>query len=138
MGVAGTIDQTHNTIDMAFDITQFPDLDLSAVVPTIKLESPYTFVTPASGETVNFQYSMFMPVKFVVSDYICTRTYNVTVRTYDPQGIEQVYTAGEWVNLYDIYGRLIATTNEDIYSMELPHGMYIAVTENGQTIKIMK
>jgi len=139
MGIAGTIDQTNNTIDMAFDITKFPDLDLTAVVPSITLADPaFTFVTPASGETVNFLYSSFMPVKFVISDYISTRTYNVTVRTYDPQGIEQVYETGQWVNIFDIFGRMITTTNEDIYSMDLPHGMYLVVTENGQTIKLLR
>ena len=124
---------------MAFDITQFPDLDLTAVVPNITLADPaFTFVTPASGETINFLYSSFMPVKFVISDYISTRTYNVTVRTYNPQGIEQVYEVGQWVNIFDIYGRMITTTNEDIYSMDLPHGMYLVVTENGQTIKLLR
>ena len=57
---------------------------------------------------------------------------------FKPQGIETVYTAGEWVNVYDIYGRKVATTNEDIYAMTLPRGIYIIVTESGQTLKIMK
>ena len=79
-----------------------------------------------------------MPVKFVVSDFISSRVYNVIVRTYDPQGLENVYEVGEWVNIFDIYGRKIATTTEDIYTMELPHGVYLVVTENGQTIKLMR
>ena len=62
----------------------------------------------------------------------------LTGEIYDPQGIEDVYTAGQWVNIYDIYGRKVATTNEDIYTMELPRGMYIIVTESGETIKIMR
>ena len=139
MGVAGTIDQTNNTIDMAFNVQEYPDLELNEVVPQITLADPtYTFVTPASGDTVDFQYSTFMPVKFVVSDFISSRVYNVIVRTYDPQGLENVYEVGEWVNIFDIYGRKIATTNEDIYTMELPHGVYLVVTENGQTIKLMR
>ena len=139
MGVAGTIDQTNNTIDMAFNAQEYPDLELNEVVPQITLADPtYTFVTPASGDTVDFQYSTFMPVKFVVSDFISSRVYNVIVRTYDPQGLENVYEVGEWVNIFDIYGRKIATTNEDIYTMELPHGVYLVVTENGQTIKLMR
>ena len=112
---------------------------MNEVVPQITLADPtYTFVTPASGDTVDFQYSTFMPVKFVVSDFISSRVYNVIVRTYDPQGLENVYEVGEWVNIFDIYGRKIATTNEDIYTMELPHGVYLVVTENGQTIKLMR
>ena len=139
MGVAGTIDQTNNTIDMAFNVQEYPNLELNEVVPQITLADPtYTFVTPASGDTVDFRYSTFMPVKFVVSDFISSRVYNVIVRTYDPQGLENVYEVGEWVNIFDIYGRKIATTNEDIYTMELPHGVYLVVTENGQTIKLMR
>lgn len=139
MGVAGKIDQNSNTINMAFNVKDFPDLELNEVVPQITLADPiYSFVTPASGETVDFQYSTFMPVKFVVSDYISKRVYNVIVSTYDPEGLENVYETGMWVNIFDIYGRKIATTNEDIYTMELPHGIYLIVTENGQTIKLMR
>ena len=55
------------------------------------------------------------------------------------QGLEETaYTVGEWVNIYDIYGRLVATTNENIHAMNLPRGMYIAVTENGTSIKLMR
>ena len=139
LGVEGDIIQATNTIDMAFDINKFPNLELHEVVPKITLADPnYTFVTPASGDTVDFQYSTFLPVKFVVSDYISKRVYNVTVRSYDPRGIENVYEAGMWVNIFDIYGRKIATTNEDIYSMELPRGVYLVVMENGETIKLMR
>ena len=55
-----------------------------------------------------------------------------------PEGIDEVYEVGQWVNVFDIYGRKIATTNEDIYTMDLPRGMYIIVTEKGQSIKLMK
>lgn len=138
-GVAGKIDQNANTIEMAFNVLDYPNINLRAIVPTIKLADPkYTFVTPASGDTVNFQYSTFMPIEFVVSDYINSRVYNVTVTMYNPQGIDEVYTVGEWVNIFDVYGRKIATTNENIYSMDLPRGMYIVVTESGETIKIMR
>ena len=139
MGVAGTIDQIENTIVMSFNVREYPELELNDVVPQITLADPtYTFVTPASGETVDFQYSTFLPVKFVVSDYISSRVYNVSVRSYDPEDIENVYESGAWVNIFDIYGRKIATTNEDIYTMDLPHGIYLVVTENGQTIKLMR
>ena len=104
--------------------------------PQIQLASPLTFVTPNSGETVDFSNWHF-GVDFIVSDYINKRKYNVIVRLYNPQGIENI-EAGTWVNIYDIYGRKVATTNEDLRTMELPHGMYIIVTDDGQTIKIMK
>ena len=42
------------------------------------------------------------------------------------------------MNIYDIYGRMVTTTNENIYTMDLPQGIYIAVTATGHTVKLMK
>ena len=137
-GVAGTIDQDNNTIDISLDITQYPSLDLTAVVPEVTVASPQTHVTPLQGETVDFSKSSFKPVVFEVSDYINRRAYDVTIHTYNPQGIDEIYTIGEWVNIYDIYGRKLTTTNENIYTMSLPRGIYMVVTSNGNTIKILK
>jgi hypothetical protein len=61
----------------------------------------------------------------------------VLVQLYDPQGIDAVYTPGEWVNIYDMQGRKLTTTNEDIRQMALPTGVYIVVTENG-TFKLTR
>ena len=61
-----------------------------------------------------------------------------SARMYSPEGIEEVYTVGDWINVYDIFGRKITTTNENIYTMELPRGIYIIVTETGQTLKITR
>jgi hypothetical protein len=79
-----------------------------------------------------------MPKTYVVTDYISRRAYNFSVRLYTTEGIEETYESGQWVNIFDIYGRKVATTNEDIYTMQLPRGIYIVVTENGQTIKLLK
>lgn len=136
--LAGRIDEEDNII---FDInrSEYPDLDLSAVTPTITLADPdNTFVIPGPDEPVDLQWTQWIPVNYTVTDHVCQRVYTVIVNFYSPEGIEDVYSAGEWVNIFDIYGRKIATTNEDIYSMPLPHGMYIVVTENGQTLKIMR
>ena len=84
------------------------------------------------------RYAIYIPTTFVVTDYINREAYDLTIELYDPQGIEQTYEAGMWVNVYDIYGRKVATTNEDIYTMELPQGMYIIVMENGQSLKILR
>ncbi len=46
--------------------------------------------------------------------------------------------AGTWMNIFDIYGRKVATTNEDLRTIDLPHGMYVIVTEDGKTLKIMR
>ena len=95
-----------------------------------------TFAVNADG-TIDFS-DWHYGVDFIVSDYINEHKYNVVVRLYDPtEGIETI-EVGTWVNIYDIYGRKVATTNEDLRTMTLPHGIYIVVTESGQTIKIMK
>ena len=134
----GTIDQTNNTVDLVIDTDKYPDLDLKALKPIVSVADPMTHVSPASGAEVDFQYSLYMPVDYVVTDFINRRVYEVVVRTAASQGIEEVYSLGDWVNIYDIFGRKVATTNENIFTMELPKGMYIIVTENGNTLKIMR
>ena len=79
-----------------------------------------------------------MPVVYEVTNYIKRQAYDVYVRIIGTQGIEGVYSVGEWVNIYDIFGRKVTTTNEDVYQMELPRGVYIVVTSEGQTLKIMR
>ena len=137
-GIAANIDQEKDIITLRLSDDQFAKFDsLKAVRPVITLADPNTHVLP-EGE-VNLQYMYVIAKDFVVTDYISRRVYEFYVDLYDPhQDIEQVYEAGQWVNIFDIYGRKVATTNENIYSMELPRGMYIVVTENGQTMKIMK
>lgn len=134
----GTIDQTNNTVDLVIDTDKYPDLDLKALKPIVSVADPMTHVSPASGAEVDFQYSLYMPVDYVVTDFINRRVYEVVVRAAASQGIEEVYSLGDWVNIYDVFGRKVATTNENIFTMELPKGMYIIVTENGNTLKIMR
>lgn len=134
----GTIDQTNNTVDLVIDTDKYPDLDLKALKPIVSVADPMTHVSPASGAEVDFQYSLYMPVDYVVTDFINRRVYEVVVRAAASQGIEEVYSLGDWVNIYDVFGRKVATTNENIFTMKLPKGMYIIVTENGNTLKIMR
>jgi hypothetical protein len=138
-GIAGEIDEYEKTITVRVDTLANPGWDYSALQTEIELKAPvYTYVKPADGSEVNYLYAANTPVRFIVSDYVRREVYNVKVKRFMPQGIEEVYEAGQWVNIYDIYGRMITTTNEDIYTMELPRGMYLVVTETGQTIKIMR
>ncbi len=128
-------------IDEANHLITIPVLDkdsdlMKAATPTITLASPLTFVTPNSGETVDFS-NWHYGVRYEVRDYTSRKYYNVVVRLYNPQGIDNI-EAGTWLNIFDVYGRKVATTNQDIRTMDLPHGMYIVVTESGQTIKIMR
>lgn len=138
-GIAGEIDEYEKTITVRVDTLANPGWDYSALQTEIELKDPvYTYVKPADGSEVNYLYAANTPVRFIVSDYVRREVYNVKVKRFMPQGIEEVYEAGQWVNIYDIYGRKVTTTNEDIYTMELPRGMYIVVTEAGQTLKIMR
>ena len=134
LGVQATIDQRNNTISVALSIEQSEQLE--GAEPTIKIaDEVNTHVTTSS---VPLKYALYTPKTYVVTDYINRRAYSLTIDVYDPEGIENVYEAGEWVNIFDIYGRKVATTNENIYTMDLPRGMYIIVTESGETLKIMR
>lgn len=137
-GVNGIINQSEKTIKFDIDLSLHPDLDMKAVTPVISVASGYTITTPGTGEAVDLSENSLIPFDYVVTDYISRVVYSVYVHTYYSHGIENVYTAGEWVNIYDIYGRKVATTNENIYTMTLPHGVYVAVTETGETIKITR
>ena len=137
-GVAGDINQTEKTITLTIDTLKHPKLNLKEAEPVVTLASNYTFVTPASKESVDLSTSAYLPVQYVVTDYINRTVYNVIVQITSYEGIEEVYAVGDWVNVYDIFGRKITTTNENIYTMTLPRGVYIIVTESGQTLKITK
>ena len=138
--IDANIDQAENTITLRLTEEKYSQLDsLRSVTPKITLADQYTHVLPSSDEKLDLRYTYVIPKTFVVTDYISRRTYDFMIDLYDPyESIDQVYEAGQWVNIFDIYGRKVATTNEDIYSMNLPRGMYIVVTESGKTLKIMK
>ena len=132
-GIAATIGE--DTIRIRLDKRVIQPADIK---PEVTVASPYTHVEPLRGDKFDFSYCAFEPVVYVVTDYINRRTYDVVVEFYGTEGIEEVYAIGEWVNIYDIHGRLLTSTNENVYTMQLPHGMYMVVTENGKTLKIMK
>lgn len=138
-GINGKIDQSTNKITFEIDLKEHFNVDKFAVKPTISwADETYTHVTPTSGEAVDFSESWGYPVAYEVSDYINRRVYEVAIRFFNSEGIEDVYAVGDWVNIYDIFGRKVSTTNEDIYHMVLPRGVYVIVTETGQTFKIMR
>lgn len=137
-GVTGMIDQNNNTIHMEVDLSECLPLDQTAIRPIIEVGDSYTHVKPFAGETVDLSQSTKTPVDFTVSDFINRRTYAVSVWFHYPEGIENIYSAGEWVNIYDIYGRKIGSTNNDIYRMALPCGVYIITTDKGAAFKVMR
>lgn len=132
-GVNAEIDQIENTILLSIPEELYDSLKTAE--PVITLADPNTHVNTSSTA---LEYAVYLPKTYVVTDYINRRAYSLTIEIYDPQGIDEVYEAGMWVNVFDIYGRKVTTTNEDIYTMDLPKGMYIIVTESGQTLKIMR
>ncbi|MBR1877948.1 MAG: cadherin-like beta sandwich domain-containing protein [Paludibacteraceae bacterium] len=138
-GVKGEIDQENNVVEVHINTTKHPDFNIEKAKPQITLaDSRYTFTIPSQNDSVNFSTSFVSPVIYEVTDYINRRPYEIIVYANSTEDIDQTYTAGEWVNIYDIYGRMITTTNQDIYQMELPHGIYIVVTANGGTLKFMR
>ena len=132
-GVAAKIDQMENTILLSIPEELYDSLKTAE--PVISLADPNTHLNTSSTA---LEYAIYLPKTYVVTDYINRRAYSLTIEVYDPQGIDEVYEAGMWVNVFDIYGRKVTTTNEDVYTMDLPKGMYIIVTEGGQTLKIMR
>ena len=130
------INQQNNTILLRMPQEEYDNLETAQ--PIIELADPNTHVVPSVEPSIDLRYAIYIPTTFVVTDYINREAYDLTIELYDPQGIEQTYEAGMWVNVYDIYGRKVATTNEDIYTMELPQGMYIIMMENGQSLKILR
>ena len=135
----GLINQEQNTIYFEIDLTNYPSLDVKNVIPTVTIaDTEFSHVTPAIGEAIDISTSIYLPIEYVVSDFINRRVYTLSARIFSSNGIEEVYVAGQWVNIFDIYGRKVATTNEDIHTIDLPRGIYLVVTENGQTIKIMR
>ena len=129
-----------NTITLVIDSTLYPDTDWSKIVPEIEVASPYTYAVceKCESDSIDLLIAQFIPIEYTVTDYIHRMNYDVKVMWRKAQGIEEVYEVGNWVNVYDIFGRKVATTNENIYTMNLPRGVYIIVTENGQTIKITR
>ena len=135
-GNAATIYQDKDSISLVMP----EGTALDSLTPSIKLSDATTHVLCKQADengSVDFSNSNLVPIVYTVSDYINVRHYVVCVTAVQPMGIEEVYQAGEWVNIYDIQGRKVATTNENVYTMDLPRGMYIVQTTRG-TIKIMR
>lgn len=133
-GIVGIIQD--DAIKMEIDLALFPEINPKAVTPEITVADPYTHCTPHGP--VNLTRSDSIPVPFVVSDYINRRVYDVSVHFINSEAIDNVYSVGEWVSIYDIFGRKVAATKEDVYSMDLPRGAYIVTTSNGTAFKILR
>ncbi|MCQ2311194.1 MAG: cadherin-like beta sandwich domain-containing protein [Paludibacteraceae bacterium] len=120
-GVSGVIDEVNKVIT----VTLTEDKDYSAIQPSVTLADNTTFVTPTSGEAVDFS-DPFVAKQYVVCDYINKVTYDVYVK--HPTGFEDIYMPGEWVNIYDMSGNSVMTTNENVHYLPLPRGIYLIQT----------
>ena len=132
------IDQDKNYIILELPDKIYDSLDsLRHITPVVELEDPvHTHWTPVMPVDLMTSYLIKFPY-FAVSDYI-NRNEEPNAEYVADRGLDEVYAEGDWITLYDIYGRIIATTNESIYTMDLPRGMYIAVTASGASIKVMR
>ena len=142
-GVAGVIDQNAKTIQLNLPT----GTDLTALTPQITLaDAQLTYVTPGSGETVDFS-DLHYGVVYTVSDYITKVRYTVKARV--ASGMEDVdadglwvggdmlhNTQSVWVKIYSMDGQLITTTNSDYSFAGQPRGMYIVRSENS-TLKVL-
>ncbi len=141
-GVAGIINQEEKTI--RFELSDIGP-DVSAVIPEVTLanqqktwwEANPSKSTVLSDGTIqmNLSNSNSVGVWVAVRDYINVVKYMVFVQV--PTGIEEVYVDGDWYDVYDYMGRKVASTNESMSSIDLPHGMYIIRTARG-TLKIFR
>lgn len=120
----GKIDNNKNEIIITVPAGQ----DLTQLVPEITLKDAInTHIDPAAGSVVDLSDSFF-GVDFTVSDYVNQRTYNV--RIVVETGLEDILEEEGWVNIYDIRGQKVTTTN-DVRGLSLPSGIYIVVGQNG-------
>ena len=142
-GVAGKIDQKAKTIE----VTLPRNTDVTALKPVVTLvEDKLTYVTPASGEEVDFSDTHY-GVIYTVSDYITKVKYTVKVKV--PTDLESADSDGlwfsegtlhnnngVWVNIYSVSGQLMTTTNSDFSFSSLPRGLYV-VRSNNAVLKVM-
>ena len=141
--VNATIDQTAKTISATLPI----GTDLTALKPAITLAGVGTAVSPATIIATDFSNSLSTPVSYTVSDGINSKIYAVTIMdattgltqtklagvTFDGQIIHN--NANLDLQVYDVTGRKVATSNKYINMSSNPKGIYIVKSING-TLKI--
>ncbi len=135
----GVINENAQTI-----VVDLPEgTDLTALTPKVEVAGVGTHTVPNNGEPVDFSDSstQIFGIDYIVTDYINTRTYNVKVHC--PTAVENVELvdvrmAGSlllnpsnvWLNIYDVTGQLITSTNSNFDFAGLPHGMYLVQGTN--------
>lgn len=132
----GVIDEVNATITVM--VRDFVT-NLAALEPVITLNGVSTTVTPAGPQ--DFTNSLTVPVVYTVGDMINKKAYNVTI-TVDPTAVSDARTTSyfydgqviqnpvrETLKVYDISGRMIIESNENISMKSFSQGVYIIRAE---------
>lgn len=132
----GVIDEANATITVM--VRDFVT-NIAALQPVITLNGVSTTVTPAGPQ--DFTNSMTVPVIYTVGDMINKKAYNVTI-TVDPTAVSNARTTTyfydgqviqnperETLKVYDISGRMIIESNENISMKSFSQGVYIIRAE---------
>lgn len=143
-GVEGVNSNTESDRAIRFQLKDIGP-DVSAVIPVVTVASNKTWweANPTNSTVLDdgkiemdlSKCSSVVGVWVRVRDYINVAQYMVYVDT--PTDVEEVYVDGDWYDVYDYMGRKVASTNESLSSIDLPHGMYIIRTARG-SIKIFR
>lgn len=132
----GVIDEENGTITVL--VRDFAT-NLAALEPVITLNGVSTTVSPAGPQ--DFTNSMAVPVVYTVGDMINKKAYNVTI-SVDPTAVNSTNMTSyffdgqviqnperETLKLYDISGRMILESNENISMKSFSQGVYIIRAE---------
>lgn len=133
----GVIDEENGTITVL--VRDFVT-NLAALEPVITLNGVSTSVSPAGPQ--DFSNSMAVPVVYTVGDMINKKAYNVTI-SVDPTAVNTTNMTSyffdgqviqnperEALKVYDISGRMILESNENISMKSFSQGVYIIRAES--------
>ncbi len=130
-----------NEAEQTITLTLPAGTDLTALQPDVAVTGTGTWVSPSSGETVDFSDQHY-GVNYVVTDGINRKVYKVFVRI--PSALNELLDEGLWfdgiilhndnnvpVNIFDAAGRKLTMTNSSYSFDALPAGLYIVQTPVG-------
>ncbi|MBQ9339761.1 MAG: hypothetical protein IJS13_05455 [Paludibacteraceae bacterium] len=142
-GVAAEIDDNAGTINIVLPA----GTDLTHLEPRITLADASTSVTPTSGTVVDMS-DRYFGVKYTVSDFINRKTYvaKATLSASLDDVVSGLWMSGlllnnpngMWVNIYNVSGVLVTTTNSDYDFSYLPNGIYLVATASGSILRVMR
>lgn len=130
-----------NEAEQTITMTLPAGTDLTALQPEVAVVGTGTWVSPSSGETIDFSDQHY-GVNYLVTDGINRKVYKVFVRT--STALDELSEESLWfdgiilhndnnvpVNIYDAAGRKLTMTNSSYSFDALPAGLYIVQTPAG-------